>query len=193
MNRFGQHASEPVWRTRAKLIAHPVPAYVAGWLFDSGSLTRRVKLACGGQFRVEVIFQGWGRPMLNEAVRLGMDESRRALIREVYLYCDASPWVYARTIIPPTTLSGRQRHLAHLGNRPLGEMLFADPAMWRDEVEIACIRPAYRLFNIATAALGEAPTEIWGRRSVFYTGKKPLLVNEIFLPPLLELPPDPAG
>jgi chorismate--pyruvate lyase len=193
MNRFGQHASEPVWRTRAMLIAHPVPVEVADWLFDPGSLTRRVKLACDGQFRVEVIYQGWGRPMLNEAIRLGVKESLRALIREVYLYCDNTPWVYARTIIPHTTLRGRERYLAHLGNRPLGEVLFADPAMQRDEVEVACIRPTYRLFNIATAALDQVPSEVWGRRSVFYTGQKPLLVNEMFLPPLLTFKPEKLG
>ncbi len=185
MNRFGQHASEPVWRTRAKLVAHPVPDDVAGWLFDPGSLTRRVREVCDGRFRVEVIRQGWGRPMLNEAIRLGVQENRRALIREVYLYCDRIPLVYARTIIPHTTLRGRQRYLAHLGTRPLGEVLFADPAMQRDEVEVACIRPANRLFHIATATLGSIPEEIWGRRSVFYTGSKPLLVNEVFLPSLV--------
>ncbi|HID49464.1 MAG TPA: chorismate lyase [Chromatiales bacterium] len=189
MNRFGRHAREPVWRTRARLIAHPVPAGVAGWLFDPGSLTRRVKEICSGRFHVEVITQGWGRPMLNEAMRLGVRENRQALIREVYLYCDETPVVYARTIIPHTTLRGRQRHLAHLGSRPLGEVLFADPDMRRDEVEVARIRPADRLFHIATATLAGSPEEIWGRRSVFYTGRKPLLVNEVFLPTLVAVRP----
>lgn len=185
MNRFGQHAYEPVWRTRAILISHPVPDKVASWLFDAGSLTRRVQQTCEKQFRVEVITQGWGRPMLNESTRLGVPSDQAALIREVYLYCGDSPWVYARTIIPHTTLRGRQRHLAHLGNRPLGAVLFADHAVRRDEVEVACIGPSHRLFNTATAALSELPDAIWGRRSVFYTGKKPLLVNEVFLPPII--------
>ena len=81
-------------------------------------------------------------------------------------------------------MTGRQRQLAHLGNRPLGAALFADATMRRDEVEVACMRPTHRLFDTATAALGESPEMIWGRRSVFYVGGKPLLVNEVFLPPV---------
>jgi chorismate lyase len=36
----------------------------------------------------------------------------RALIREVHLLCDDRPWVFARTIIPISTLRGRERRLA---------------------------------------------------------------------------------
>lgn len=187
MNRFGQHAFEPVWRTRTSLFAHPVPRNIASWVYDHGSLTRRIIQTCQGQFRVEVIAQHRGRPLLNEATRLRVQADQAALIREVYLYCDTVPWVYARTIIPHTTLTGRQRHLAHLGSRPLGAALFADPTMCRDEVEVACMRPIHRLFDTATAALAQTPETIWGRRSVFYVGGKPLLVNEVFLPPVFEL------
>lgn len=187
MNRFGQHAFEPVWRTRTSLFAHPVPRNIASWVYDHGSLTRRIIQTCQGQFRVEVIAQHRGRPLLNEATRLRVQADQAALIREVYLYCDTVPWVYARTISPHTTLTGRQRHLAHLGSRPLGAALFADPTMCRDEVEVACMRPIHRLFDTATAALAQSPETIWGRRSVFYVGGKPLLVNEVFLPPVFEI------
>ena len=186
MNRFGQHAFEPVWRTRTSLFAHPVPDKVASWVYDPGSLTRRVLQTCADHFRVEVIAQYRGRPLLNEATRLHVHADQAALIREVYLYCGDSPWVFARTIIPHMTLTGRQRHLAHLGNRPLGAALFADATMRRDEVEVACMQSMHRLFDTATAGLEEAPEMIWGRRSVFYVGGKPLLVNEVFLPPLFE-------
>jgi len=186
MNRFGQHAFEPVWRTRNSLFAHPVPDKVASWVYDPGSLTRRLMQTCTGHFRVEVIAQYRGRPLLNEATRLHVHADQAALIREVYLYCGDSPLVFARTIIPHTTLTGRQRHLAYLGNRPLGAALFADATMRRDEVEVACMRPMHRLFDTATASLIEPPEMIWGRRSVFYVGGKPLLVNEVFLPPLFE-------
>ncbi len=185
MNRFGQHADEPVWRARRHLFAHPVPDAVADWLFDPGSLTRRLVALCRDGFRVAVIRQGWGRPLLNEATRLGLPVSQVALIREVQLYCGDTPWVYARTVIPHTTLRGAQRHLAHLGTRPLGAVLFADPGLRREEVEVACMTPRHRLFHTAVQGLGETPDAIWGRRSVFYTGGRPLLVNEVFLPTLV--------
>ena len=120
--------------------------------------------------------------MLNEAVRLGVSPDRMALVRQVYLLCDHRPLVYARTVIPLSTLSGPERHLACLGNRPLGAVLFAAPNMSRDEIEVACIRPGQRIFTRATNALAVKPEAIWGRRSVFYLSGKPLLVNEVFLP-----------
>ena len=171
------------WREGKQLSrARPAPA-LRDWLLHTGSLTRRVQQACAGRFRVRVEMQGWGRPRLDEYRALGLREGRIALIREVHLLCDERPWVFARTIIPVTTLTGRERRLAHLGNRPLGAVLFADPHMQRGPVEVACIRPGSILFSTAVQGLNRRPTEIWGRRSVFRLGGKPLLVSEIFLLP----------
>ena len=167
---------------RSRLFAQAVPAEMAGWLFDRGSLTRRLQLASPNHFRVELVEQGWQRPMLNEAMRLKVSPDRLALVRQVYLFCHERPVVYARTVIPISTLSGAERHLACLGNRPLGAVLFADPNMSRDEVEVACIRPGQRIFTRATQTLDSEPASIWGRRSVFYLSGKPLLVSEVFLP-----------
>ena len=182
LTRFGSHFAEPTWKQRRFLFNQDVPADISEWLFDQGSLTRRVIQACDKAFRVEVISQGYARPMLNEAIRLGMSHSGTALIREVYLYCGDTPWIYARTIIPKKTLTGTTRHLAHLGTKPLGAVLFADPNMQRDEVEVAEIREHQRMFNRATNKLVDKPESIWGRRSVFYLDNKGLLVSEVFLP-----------
>ena len=167
---------------RSRLFAHAVPVDMSDWLFDRGSLTRRLQSASLNNFRVELVEQGWQRPMLNEAVRLGVSPDRMALLRQVYLFCDDRPVVYARTVIPISTLSGAERHLGCLGNRPLGAVLFASPNMRRDEVEVACIHPGQRIFTRATHVLDSAPASIWGRRSVFYLSGKPLLVSEVFLP-----------
>jgi len=171
---------------RSRLFAHTVPADMSDWLFDRGSLTRRLQTASPQNFRVQLVAQGWQRPMLNEAVRLGVSPDRMALLRQVYLFCDDRPVVYARTVIPISTLSGAERHLACLGNRPLGAVLFASPNMRRDEVEVACIRSGQRIFTRATQTLDSAPVSIWGRRSVFYLSGKPLLVSEVFLPDIAD-------
>lgn len=186
INHFGKHASEPVWQTQQRIFSTEVPEDIAWWLFDPASLTRRLKAACVNGFRVEVISQGWERPMLNEELRLGMRSGRHALVRQVHLYCKNTPWVFARTVIPKTTLTGKQRHLANLGSRPLGAVLFADPNMHRDEVEVACIRKGQKIHDYATARMRKQPPHIWGRRSVFYLDNKPLLVSEIFLPDILK-------
>jgi len=110
-----------------------------------------------------------------------------AIVREVELVCYGEPWVFARTLIPARSVQGAARRLTFLGDRPLGEVLFADPHMQRGEVQMARIKPRHRLFARATRHMGEVD-QIWGRRSLFELADKPLLVNEIFLPNMPERP-----
>ncbi|MFO8025165.1 chorismate--pyruvate lyase family protein [Thiohalophilus sp.] len=177
---------EPVWRRREQLLPGTLPP-IQAWLFDKGSLTRRLQQACGSTFRVEVVEQCWQRPRLNERRRLAMPAWQVALVRQVYLYCGDQPCVFARTIIPRATLAGAQRHLAVLGTRPLGAVLFADPRMHREPMEFTRLQPGERLFETAVQRLDAPPSEIWGRRSLFYLAARPLLVNEIFLPAIEKL------
>ena len=181
---FAHLPEEPLWRTRGMLPGNAVPAEVAPWLFDQGSLTRRIIQNCQHGFRVEVLSQKWQRPLLNEALRLGVAPEQRALLREVLLYCGDTPWVFARSVLPRKTLTGPRQVLAKLGSRPLGEILFSDPAIVRDELEVARISRDQRMFACATQHLQSMPEYVWGRRSVFYLHGKPLLVNEVFLPSL---------
>ena len=61
-------------------------------------------------------------------------------------------------------------------------MLFADPGMRRDIVELACLRKGEDLYATATRSLQVKPATVWGRRAVFRIAHKPLLVTEGFLP-----------
>jgi len=179
---------ESVWRFQEQVFNHMLSNKMSCWLFDPASLTSRLMAACDGQFRVRVMSQAWGTPMFNELKRLGMRHREMALIREVFLYCDNEPWVFARTVIPRSTLSGKQKYLANLGSRPLGAVLFADPDMRRDHFEVACMRPGEVLYSHANQLSCEQPEYIWGRRSAFYLSAKPLLVNEVFLPAIPKCP-----
>lgn len=116
-----------------------------------------------------------------------------ALIREVRLLCDEVPWVFARTVIPRTTLTGSERRLAHLGERPLGAVLFADPRMQRGAVEVARLEPGSGLHHHALQGTDGSVDALWGRRSVFRLGRKPLLVSEIFLPAVGQCRNTPEG
>lgn len=184
MSRSSTRISAPVWANSGRWLRTCLPVGLLPWLLDSGSLTDRLKAACPGCFRVHVLDEGWRRPRLDEARALGLPAATVAWVRQVQLLCDESPWVFARTVIPVTTLSGPQRRLAHLGNRPLGAFLFADPGMQRGPVELACIRRGQAMYSEATSGLRKKAPQIWGRRSVFRLSDKPLLVAEIFLPPL---------
>lgn len=182
---FGKHAFEPVWHHSDRLRRDALSAQWRDWLVDDSSLTRRLQATCHGQFRVGLISQRMERPMLSEARALARPPQEIALVRQVRLLCDERPWVFARTVIPLPSLRGGLRRLALLGTRPLGAVLFADPQMQRQPLEITRITPRHRLFAMATTAgMAEAGT-LWGRRSVFRLQGKPLLVSEFFLPTLL--------
>ena len=172
----------PRWKPHRCYLRRHIPSELSSWLLDPASLTLRLQQLCAGHFRVRVLSQSWGRPYLDEARLLDMDKSGRAIIRQVQLLCDRQPWIFARTVIPAESLRGRLKRLAHLGTRPLGAMLFADPGMQRGVVELARILPGHTLFAAALSHAVQQPQEIWGRRSVFRLADKPLLVSEIFLP-----------
>ncbi len=165
----------PRWRP-ASVAARELPATLAPFLLETGSLTRRLERACGGRLWVRVVSQAWARPRADEVRALGLPEGRWGLVRCVRLGCGGESWVYARTVIPPQTLRGRLRRLAHLGERPLGAALFAEPAMSRGPLELARLTPGMVLHADAGGGDGER----WARRSVFRLAGAPLLVCEIF-------------
>ncbi len=153
------------------------------WLFDTGSLTARLIDHCPGTFSVRVLSVKRETPTPDEIDVLGMRPRSLAIVRQVQLYCDDTPLVYARTIIPVSSLRGPLRGLVQLGNRPLGALLFSDPCMQRLPMEVAALSvksPIHRL----TGYSGKQP--ISGRRSVFIMKKQKLLVSEFFLPGLVD-------
>jgi chorismate lyase len=155
----------------------PPPA-LQPWLLDQGSLTAKLVSRSGGDFRVRVLRQTVARPLLSEQRLLGIPAGRQALVREVVLLGRGQPWVFARSLVPLTSLTGRLRRLRYLRDRPLGAFLFAQPDLQRGALEISRIR-ASQGYVPAEVSTGEP---LWGRRSVFRLDNKPLLVSEVFLP-----------
>ena len=170
------------WKPNRQYLRTDIPRPLSSWLLDTASLTLRLQQLCPGEFRVRVLSQQTGRPTADEVRALDMKADARAIIRQVQLLCDGRPWIYARTIIPLTSLRGRLRRLVHLGTRPLGGMLFADPGMRREIVELARIRKGQALYSAATHGMKSRPASVWGRRAVFRIARRPLLVTEVFLP-----------
>ena len=170
------------WYLRRQLFSRHVPADIQAWLFDPASLTTRLQQKCAAGFHVDVLSQTSLKPRLDELEVLGAATGSYALVRQVRLCCGASCWVYARTVIPFSTLKGKQRIYANLGARPLGAMLFADRTMGRDEVMVTSLGGSQLPDGLGL----EQDDTVWGRRSVFRVAGKPLLVSEYFLPALFE-------
>lgn len=112
---------------------------------------------------------------------LGTEWYRRVWQREVLLLCDEQPWVYARTVIPVTTLMGSARRLLRLNNRPLGAILFSDATVVRGQLQIFSLDPHHWLYMQSSKFSLSMPNNLWGRRSLFWMNKRPLLVAEVFL------------
>jgi chorismate--pyruvate lyase len=178
--------AEPLWRPARQLNRAGIPDKYLPWLLDPASLTERIINQCRENFRVRLLDQRRARPLRNEAEALGMRAGTRAIVRQVQLLCGDTPWVYARTIIPPRTFARKLHRFTTLGPRSLGAMLFADPSMKRGEVEVTRLSPSDRLYHLVTRDLRDKPETIWGRRSLFRLGGKPLLVCEFFLPDIAE-------
>ncbi|MCE2572386.1 chorismate lyase [Motilimonas eburnea] len=170
-----------------------LPVGLLDWLTDSGSLTARL-IANSRDFHVHVIGQAFLCASEQEQQALALSPHYIAtsehLIREVLLCCDGAPWVYARTVIPVSTLTGEEQKLAQLGEQPLGATLFNSPNMTREDLVIAAL-PEDANIVAAVKAVSELPTVgLWGRRSLFHLANKPLLVHEIFLPSALAYRPN---
>ena len=136
-----------------------IPIHVLPWLLDNSSLTEKLKRKFS-DFGVAVISQEKEVPYDCELKLLGNAAKEGCIVREVELMGKGMPVVFARSVIPTTVDTLR---LLSIGSRPLGEILFDDPQIYRDQLEVGQHQGA------------------WARRSTFVVGKTKLLVSEIFL------------
>lgn len=147
------------------------------WLFDEGSLTRRLTHLSQNHFTVTPLFEGWQSLRDDECLALGIPAGAEGWVREVYLRGHGEPWVFARSVASRRALERGGLDLESLGSRSLGELLFCDQAFVRHPLE-ACTYPQPWL------PADVAQANLWGRRSRFERDGLDLLVAEVFLPAL---------
>jgi chorismate--pyruvate lyase len=171
---FGIHA---VWKDAAQ---YDIPnQHLADWLLHTGSLTERLQ-ALTNKFEVKVLGQATIDADPSEQVTLPDYHKHQWQIREVILYGDGKPWVFARSVLP--------EHLckttwATLGNQPLGQRIFNDNKFVRSEFVITQLdsNPIAGIDMLSPSPINPN-IQLWGRRSAFKIEGWNLLVAEVFLP-----------
>lgn len=177
-----QHPLFPItlinhWHDPISSQFHPI---LLDWLIDSTSLTARLKKHCA-TFRVELLGQQVEACSVAEATQ-DIIAGEQVLVREVVLYCDDSPQVFARSLLPLASLIGNEQHLANLGTKSLGQVLFSNPLLVRKKIQIATFDSHSRVCEFAQCLNLAVKQPLWGRRSTFMLDNKPLIVAEVFLP-----------
>lgn len=144
-------------------------AHHQAWLLDKTSLTQKLRARCD-DFRVELIFEGYATPLLDEALRLNLAPHHQAWLRTVCLTCQNQPVIYARSVIPHFDQQNPWWSLKQLGDQPLGEILFSRTDLNRSEFE----------FCQADWPQINAPQKL-ARRCSFEQNHAPLLLTEVFV------------
>ncbi len=151
-------------------------------LADNGSLTRRVRNRCSGQFEVQLVDHKTVQPGFQERKLLNLPEAAQALSRQVYLVCDQKPMIFARTLLG---LIERNRllteRISNLGEQSLGSVLFRDPLAIKQQMHLACLSCSHPFFypiNLSGLSLKD---NVWLRRSLYDYEGCDLIVYEAFI------------
>jgi len=166
------------WRSR--LIGGPDDPVLRSWLTETGSLTKRCQAACG-HFRVRLLRFERARALADE---IG---DTQAWVREVVLECDGSPVIFAHTTLLAASRGRLGRWMARLGSRSLGSLLFSFPGFQRGRIEFLRLDQRHPLYRLA-ATQGPVAAKLWARRSRHRLDGQEVLVTEVFLPAILQLP-----
>ncbi|HEY1992171.1 MAG TPA: chorismate lyase [Gammaproteobacteria bacterium] len=180
------HSRTQLWRRVEEWPAAMQPAALWPLIVEAGSLTERLRDRSGGRFQVQVLAQGHTSLHEEDTALLGAKPDEAGYVREVFLCGLEQPWVYARSLVA----GAADGWLKHLGERPLGDQVFARADARRGAIEAARLDPHHALYKDAVAHLPPAQRagttdELWARRSRLSVEGVHILIYECFLPGLV--------
>ena len=152
------------WNTYEAIEHELTNAEIKSWLLEQGPITKRIKSIA--EFRLELIQDELSDATDDEILFLKID-SEEIRIREVILYGNENPIVFARTIIPNTTIEKGLKELGKIGNKPLGDILFEKDIFFKEDIVFATFKDEESLF--------------WGRKIKYTVKDQPFSVMEVFL------------
>lgn len=173
------------WKKKHPGIKQILPPDVHSWVYEKGSLTRRLRNVYKQSFTVEILFHRWKQAFVSECNSLKLPHQQYNLVREVLLHADGKPLILARTILPEQTIKVAKRNLSHLGTRPLGEVIFSYPKLERLDLNICYIQPEQWSRQLTEKV--DIKHDVWGRRTIYSIQKQKMLVSEFFMPGALEV------
>lgn len=152
------------WNTYEAIEHELTNAEIKSWLLEQGPITKRIKSIA--EFRLELIQDELSDATEDEILFLKID-SEEIRIREVILYGNENPMVFARTIIPNTTIEKGLKELGKIGNKPLGDILFEKDIFSKEDIVFATFKDEESLF--------------WGRKIKYTVKDQSFSVMEVFL------------
>lgn len=153
------------WLNQSDLLSQIDNKKILSWLNEEGSITKRISSKTN--FKLEVLHDDIGNAQKEEykALNIIPEEVR---IREVILYGNSIPLVFARSIIPRLVSTKGYPGLESIGSKPLGDLIFESDLFVKTHREFAEFQNA-------------DSKKIWGRRTQFQVKGYPLSIMEVFL------------
>ena len=149
-------------------------------------MTRLIKQHIKAEFELKVVRELVSQASERECELLNLSRNT-VYVREIVMYADGQPWLFARSVFPPEVLDLSDSSLKTLGNQPLGRLFFhsesdiSGQTNPRQSIEIGYISAAHELLN--GESFPQAVVQpLYARRSIFNYHDMPALVQEVFLP-----------
>jgi chorismate--pyruvate lyase len=134
-------------------------------LLESGPITNRIKLS--QEFELELLNDEIDEISKEEELFLN-SVSKTFRVRRVILLGNKTPVVYAKSVIPTSTIENGLSSLGKIGNAPLGDILFT-PGVFT------------KLDMVCASFLSKEKNVYWGRKIKYSVNSEPISVMEIFL------------
>ena len=152
------------WISYEAMIIQLKNEIIKSWLLEEGPITKRIK--SNEKFELELLRDDLGNVDKLDRSFLGHLNGDMK-IREVILYGNKNPRVYAQSIIPVETINQGLSKLGELGTKPLGDILFEKNIFKKENTIFAQFKDEKNIF--------------WGRKTKYNVKHKPFSVMEVFL------------
>lgn len=132
------------------------------WITDKTSLTQKLRVITHNHIQLQLLYDNWGVSSDVSRAILHITTDEKTWIRKIEWRFENQIWLTCEVVIPNSSLTAETQILTQIGNGAIGEVLFKDTTLQRDDF-------TYQKENDRIT-----------RHSIFHFKGKPLLVSETF-------------